>query len=135
MATSTHSSARWAFIAILAILVTLGATPRATAVPCCPTYTVTVGPGVPAACFPMTVTTVWTGGTSGTMVFAGPGMTMTLGLGVPPFCWQHPLVGLIINGTAFPPPPPACWTAVTGCGPRTVCYVTGPTGCLSFAIN
>lgn len=134
---SVHGRLRIAAIVFIVALAAWASTGTASAQGCCPTYAVAVSNTVPLACFPLTVSTAWSNGITGTSAFAAPG-NVVVPAPNPPGCWQTPLVGLSINGVAIPLPavlPPCINNVNIGCGLVNICFIQSATGCLAIVIS
>jgi hypothetical protein len=114
--------------AIVAMAVWVAGAHSALAI-CCPAYSTHAKATVPAGCFPLTITTVWSNGISGTTNHLAPG-ALSVFAPAPPGCWLYPIMGLNINGVNVPPPPlGACVPVGIPCGVITVCVQLSPGGC------
>jgi len=114
--------------AIVAMAVCIAGAHSASA-QCCPGYSTHAKPSVPAGCFPLTITTVWSNGITGVSTHAAPG-AINIPAPVPPGCWLYPIVGLMVNGVGVPPPPlGACVAVALPCGVVMVCVQLSPAGC------
>lgn len=121
--------------AIIAIAGAFAGVQEATAQVCCPWYTAVARNTVPAACFPVTITTAWSNGITGTSVHPAPGAQI-VNAPAPPGCWNPPIVGIIVNGTPVPVPPPgACVAVALPCGAVQVCIQIDAAGCVRVIVQ
>ncbi len=103
MTIGTNRTRIAAFIcATLLVAVAAVATPKEATAQCCTRYSVLVQNTIPAACFPLKVTTAWSSLLLHTTGHTAPGLVTEIAP-TPPGCWGT-LVGLSINGVAVPPP-------------------------------
>jgi len=122
-------------IAIIAIIGAVAGVQDAAAQACCPTYASVARMTVPAGCFPLTITTIWSGAFTGTAVHPGVG-TIAIAAPTPPGCWPPPITAIMVNGVAVPVPPVGgCTPVALPCGAVQVCIRLNPMGCVRVVVE